>query len=76
VPVASWTTADLNFIYEVGHGATKPSGLRLGLAISNLFDKKPPYAVSPSISYAGIHFDSTNTSVIGRFITLSVTKDW
>ncbi len=76
VPVASWTTADLNLSYVVGHGAAKPSGLRLGLAISNLFDKKPPYAVSPSISYAGIHFDSTNTSVIGRFITLSVTKDW
>lgn len=76
VPIGSWTTADLNLSYAFGGLKAAPSGLRLGLAISNLFDKKPPYAVSPALSYAGVHYDSTNTSVIGRFVTLSVTKDW
>ncbi len=47
VPIGSWTTADLNLSYAFGGLKATPSGLRLGLAISNLFDKKPPYAVSP-----------------------------
>lgn len=76
VPVDSWTTTDLNLLYTVGQGRAKRSGLKLGLAISNLFDKKPPYAVSPAISYAGVHYDSTNASVVGRFVTLSVSKAW
>ncbi len=74
VPVGSWTTADLTLSYVIGAGSGKP--LKIGLAVSNLFDTTPPYTVSTALAWPGIHYDSTNTSIVGRFVTLSLTKDW
>lgn len=73
VPVGSWTTADLTVSYQLGDSA-RP--LKIGLAVSNLFDTMPPYTASTALAWPGIHYDSTNTSVVGRFITLSLTRDW
>jgi outer membrane cobalamin receptor len=70
--VGSWTTVDASLAYQVS-GRT---GWSINLAVSNLFDRDPPWAYSPSVAYQGIYFDSTNASIVGRFVSLSLTKNW
>ncbi len=74
--IASNETVDANLSYNFSGVAANARGFKVSLAVINLFDKKPPFAQSPAISYAGIYFDSTNSSVIGRFISLTVSKSW
>jgi outer membrane receptor protein involved in Fe transport len=74
--VGSWTTADLIAAYRFGETSGIGKNLRISLAIMNLFDRKPPVALSGSIGYSGINYDSTNASIMGRFGTLSVSKAW
>lgn len=74
--IASWTTADLNLAYEFSQTQGLSRGLKVALAVSNLFDRNPPYAQSPSQSYPGIYFDSTNSSAVGRFVSLNLRKSW
>ncbi len=77
VRIASWTTADATLAYRFGDRSSGLQGVRLVLSASNLFDRAPPRAVSPGQSYPqGIQFDSTNSSVIGRFVSLTVAKAW
>lgn len=74
--VASWTTMDASLAYTFTGKSTMAEGLKLALSISNLFDKAPPYAASPALAYEGLAFDSTNASLVGRFVSLTVTKAW
>ena len=60
---------------QVWRGCNAFSDLRIVLSASNLFDKAPPYTPSP-ISNMGPHFDSTNASIIGRFVSITVSKAW
>jgi hypothetical protein len=72
--VASWTTVDANLVYNLeGDGGRE--GWKIAVIASNLFDKSPPYTVSPA-TYPGLHFDSTNASLVGRFLSLSVARSW
>ncbi|ESQ92584.1 TonB-dependent receptor [Asticcacaulis benevestitus] len=70
--VGSWTTVDANVSYRFGdqHPFT------VTLAASNLFDRDPPRALSPSISYEGVYFDSTRSSIVGRFVSVTLSKSW
>ncbi len=74
--VAPWTTVDttISYRFQAAHGLAK--GLTLAASISNLFDKMPPHAFGIGLSYPGIVFDSTNTSVVGRFASVSLKKAW
>ncbi len=74
--VASWTTVDTTIAYAFGDVGKLGRGIKLSLAVSNLFDKKPPRAVSPALHYGGVYFDSTNASIIGRFASLTLSKAW
>jgi outer membrane receptor protein involved in Fe transport len=72
--VASWTTVDANVVYNLkGNGGRE--GWKIAVIASNLFDKSPPYTVSPA-TYPGLHFDSTNASLVGRFLSMSVARSW
>ncbi len=74
--IASWTTLDANVTYRVtGHGALG-DGLKIIAAATNLFDKRPPYAASPAIAVTGLTFDSTNSSDVGRVVSLTIVKAW
>jgi len=73
--VAGWTTVDANLSYEFSGDAGLASGVKISLAASNLFNKMPPHTVSPT-TYAGVHFDSTNASILGRFTSLTLSKSW
>jgi len=73
--VASWTTVDANLVYRL-NGAGTRHGTKLSLSIVNLLDKSPPYVASSASTFTGITFDSTNTSIMGRTIALSISQDW
>ncbi len=78
VHVPVWTTADLQVSYNTADWTGYMQGLRLGLSVHNLFDTDPPALNSSGFqaSYFSSGYDSTNASPLGRFISLSVTKDW
>ena len=76
VPIASWTTVDATVAYRFGGQSGFSQNLKVVVSASNLFDKQPPRAVSPAILYPGMYFDSANSSIIGRFVSLTVTKGW
>ena len=68
--VGSWTTVDATLAYVFPHRWNAV------LSVSNLFDRDPPWAYAPSQAYQGVYYDSTNTSIVGRFVSLSLTKSW
>ncbi len=53
-------------------------GIRLGLSVHNLFDTDPPALASTGFQapYFSSGYDSTNGSPFGRFVSVSITKDW
>ncbi|NHK27167.1 TonB-dependent receptor [Parvularcula flava] len=73
--IASWTTADLTIAYRFA-GRREEGGTALSLSVTNLFDQDPPYAESPSRLYQGITFDSANSSVLGRFVAVSLRQSF
>ncbi|WAC49790.1 TonB-dependent receptor [Asticcacaulis sp. SL142] len=71
--IGSWTTFDLVLGYRPGWtGALRE--VEATLAVTNLFDRSPPYARGGGASTTGILFDSTNTTAVGRFISASLKK--
>jgi iron complex outermembrane recepter protein len=74
--IGSWTTADWVTTYRLGGTEDTGKDVRLSLAITNLFDRKPPLALSGTVGYSGIDYDSTNSSIMGRFASVSVSKAW
>ncbi|BEV10597.1 TonB-dependent receptor [Asticcacaulis sp. DW145] len=74
--IGAWTTADATLSWRFGDTVPAFRGVKLALAVTNLFDQDPPIAYSPSLDFEGISFDSTNTTVIGRTVALTLTKSW
>ncbi len=73
-PVSSWTTVDANISYRTSRSVAG-RGIKFAVDVANLFDRRPPYTVSPTY-YPGLHYDSTNASIIGRTISFSVSDAW
>jgi iron complex outermembrane receptor protein len=48
------------------------AGVSAALSIRNLFDRAPPFYDNPT----GFGFDATNGDVIGRFVSLQISKRW
>jgi outer membrane receptor protein involved in Fe transport len=69
---ASFTTLDTTINYSIGNRAGAFSGMTFGLSVQNLLDRKPPLYTVPGPSY--LPYDATNYSVVGRFISVSVSK--
>lgn len=74
--IGSWTTFDATVSYAFQKKSGLACGLKITASATNLLDRQPPRAISPGQSYAGLFYDSTNASVIGRFMSLTVSKDW
>lgn len=74
--VGSWTTIDASLRYTPALPGFF-SGLRFSLAAINLCDRNPPRVlVPPTVQGIDLNYDSSNTSPLGRFLTLSVSKQW
>jgi iron complex outermembrane receptor protein len=75
--VAAFTTVDFTVRYGVSNSSLRGlDGLTVALAVSNLFDRLPPYVASGTIDFVGSHYDPANASPLGRAINLSLTKNW
>lgn len=77
-PVASWSTLDLGARvhvdnYFVGQGWR---GVTLGISALNVLNRDPPYINAISTTSQPIHFDPTNASPLGRFVSIDLRKRW
>lgn len=68
--IGSWTTADTQLRYAPDAGPFQ--GTSVALTVQNLFDRDPPFYDAPE----GIGYDAANTNVIGRFVSLQLTRTW
>lgn len=69
--IAAWTTVDA----QVRWSPTGLAGLEdldLSLTAQNLFDEDPPFYDNPQ----GFGFDPANSNVLGRVVSLQLTKRW
>lgn len=72
--VSSWTTLDLNFRYRL---PVRPAGFdrpEVSLSVTNVLDNDPPFAAGGAAGSAGMFFDSTNASPVGRFIAVTIRQ--
>jgi iron complex outermembrane recepter protein len=80
--IGAWATEDLYFGYKPPEdsGSGYLRRLTVALTITNVTDKKPPYAGIPSRDLLPgqnpLPFDPVNASPVGRLIALQVTKGW
>ena len=70
--ISSWTTFDLNLSYEFENRNRLLSGTEVFLSVQNLFDRNPPFFNNP----IGVGYDPENASILGRFVSLHVRKQW
>ena len=68
--IGSWTTADVLVRFAPDAGLLE--GTAVSLTVQNLFDRDPPFYDAPE----GIAYDAANANVLGRFISLQLTKSW
>lgn len=73
--VASWTTLDLNVSYAFdafGRSTERGDGTRLTLSVINVADEDPPFVNN----FLGGGYDPGNSSVLGRFASITLTQNW
>jgi outer membrane receptor protein involved in Fe transport len=68
--IGSWTTADLAVRFWPGQAPL--AGVGLTFTVQNLFDRAPPFYDAPE----GVAYDAANANVLGRFVSLQLTKAW
>ncbi|MBJ7483470.1 TonB-dependent receptor [Brevundimonas sp.] len=69
-PIGSWTTADVQVRYAPTHGPLE--GTTLTLNVQNLLNTDPPFYDAPE----GVAYDAANTNVLGRFVSIQLTRSW
>lgn len=70
--VDSWSTFDLNIVYDIGDRGNFFADTRLSLSTQNLFDSDPPFVDTP----AGLAYDSYNADPQGRFLAFQIIREW
>lgn len=68
--IGSWTTGDLLVRFSPEGGVL--AGTVLSLTVQNLFDRDPPFYDAPE----GVGYDAANTHVLGRFVSLQLSRTW
>ncbi|MNE52356.1 TonB dependent receptor [compost metagenome] len=68
--IGSWTTADLAVRFSPAQGPF--AGMGLTFTVQNLFDRDPPFYDAPE----GVGYDAANANVLGRFVSIQLTKVW
>lgn len=69
------TTFDLRMSYDLSEtGISGTDGLKIGLDVTNLFDRDPPFVDIAPTNNGGGGFDPQTSSPIGRLIAVSLSK--
>lgn len=77
VPVASWSTVDARMSYDFHYTAWRwLHGVKGSVAVTNLLNRAPPQVRASATAYAGLGYDSTNASPLGRFVSVYLSKTW
>ena len=69
--ISSYDTVDAQARWTSAPGSWA-HGVVLALNVRNLFDADPPFYDNP----AGFGFDATNADVLGRFVSLQISRSW
>jgi iron complex outermembrane recepter protein len=74
--IASYTTVDLDLLYDVGKAfpARWSKDLAVTLHVNNIFDTDPPYVNIPISPNGGGGFDPNVASAIGRLVSVQLAK--
>ena len=72
--IASWTTVDLQLSFRPQWPGAF-AGFQAALSAQNVFDRDPPFVLFDQY-VPGLHYDPTNASVLGRFISLRLSKEF
>lgn len=72
--MSSFTTFDTTLVYQTRAGEGTLDGITVSLGVQNLFNRKPPLYTPPTVDYPP--YDPTNSSPIGRNVSLSLSKHW
>lgn len=72
--IGAFTTVDMSGSYRTGKGHGLLADLEFRLNLQNLLNEAPDLIRTSDPTW--VPFDSTNQSAIGRFVSLSVTKQW
>jgi outer membrane receptor protein involved in Fe transport len=65
--IASWTTMDFSLGYQTA------SNVKVGLDVTNAFDRAPPHVSGPIGTYP---YDPVNASALMRAFAVSISKKW
>lgn len=74
VPVASWTTVDMNVGYSCGKNCWFMQHATVLAGVTNIANRSPPFLMN-ALGY-GVNFDGTNANALGRFFFLQVSTKW
>lgn len=74
VPVASWTTIDMNVGYTCGNDCWFMQHATVLAGVTNIANRAPPYLMNAL--GVGVNFDGTNANALGRFFFLQVSTKW
>jgi iron complex outermembrane recepter protein len=72
--ISSWTTFDAQVSYSPGRAAGLLRDVDVRLAAQNLFDANPPRVFTPSVT--SLPYDSTNSSLLGRVLSVALIKEF
>jgi iron complex outermembrane receptor protein len=74
--IGSFTTVDLNAVYDLGMSipSVVTKNLRLTLHVDNVFDRDPPYVNIPIGANGGGGFDPGAANPIGRLFSVALAK--
>jgi iron complex outermembrane recepter protein len=71
--IASWTRADLRFIYTFNTGAFGSHPTEIAVNGANLFNRYSPFAIN---NVANVGYDQENGDLTGRTLALSIDVKW
>jgi iron complex outermembrane recepter protein len=71
----SFTTLDATLRYALDAAGGPWAGLELALTAQNVLNRAPPLH-TPVTAFAVPPYDATNYSAVGRFVAVSVSKQW
>jgi iron complex outermembrane recepter protein len=74
--ISSWTTVDAQLTYSPANWGSVFRGLHISAAVQNLLNRDPPPVAGTTTYIYNLNYDSTNASALGRFLSLTIRKDW
>jgi iron complex outermembrane receptor protein len=74
--ISSWTTLDAQLTYSPKNWGSIFRGSHISAAVQNLLNRDPPPVAGLTTYIDNLHYDSTNASALGRFLSLTIRKDW